>query len=628
MKLRLSWYLLLLSALSYAQDSIIIHNKTFRDLYVGIYYRYPKIPFFDQKHCVLATSIELVDAQSSIILERPERVYGVDRFLLFVEDKAQLKDTLMPQELDALYPLLVGALQGSTFYIATDNEGDHQGYTVLQWNAIQKPWQYVQEKLLSMLPAVSKNPHKNEIARVREGNDLCASEMEFLKKRAAYIKSVLEKNNNKVPEKIPTVSIVCSGGGYRAMLYSLGALKGLKKAGILDLTTYLVGLSGSTWAIGTWLSSGLSLNAFHEWLISNIGYQLNDLDDEDFTLMGQVALTKYCLGQPVGFVDLYGAFIANDLFDAFSDEKIMVHLSEQAQILNSGALPLPIYTAISGQDADTEYLWYEFTPYEVGASWLHAYVPTWAFGRKFKNGISVTTDPEQPMGTLLGTFGLAIGITVERMFSEANISEKMSSALLKSVIKKILTYYGDDRPISAEYSNMVFGMPGYIFSDKKNINLVDAGINCNIPYVPVSGVRAERKADIMVFIDASAGQVGAELKKVEAYAAYHKLPFPTIDYTEINKHAVSVFKCDDPQAPLVIYIPRIVDEIELARHQLDLSELYAFLHNFDIEKCIADESCNTFNFSYTPEQARKLTALGEFNALMCKEILLQNILVS
>ena len=317
---------------------------------------------------------------------------------------------------------------------------------------------------------------------------------------------------------------------------------------------------------------------------------------------------------------MYGAFIANDLFDAFSQDKIMVHLSDQAEKINDGHVPMPIYTAISAEHPKSEYLWYEFTPYEVGAHWLKAYVPTWAFGRKFKNGISVTSSPEQPMGTLLGTFGLAVGITVERMFSEAGIEERVSSALLKKIIRLILERYGTARPISAEYFNIVFGMDDRRFSKEKVTDIVDAGINCNIPYAPISGVRAERKADIMIIIDASAGAVGEELKKVQEYARWHKFPFPAIDYDQINQHAVSVFKDDqNTQAPIVIYVPRIVDTALLTQHELDYPELYAQLHDFDIEKCIASESCNTFNFSYTPEQARKLTALGEFNALMCKE---------
>lgn len=623
MKLQLlSWYLCALSVAAWA-DTIIVHNKTFRDLYLGVYYRYPKIPFMDQKSGRLSGPIICIDAQATVSLERPDRIYGADRKLIFVENKSLLKDALWSQELDDLRALLIGNWQGNAFYIATDNEGDHYGYTKLQWNVIQQPLHYAQDIMLNMLPAISNNTNKNRIAYVREGNELCADECDYVIKRTEFIKSKLSKKSD---QSVPNIAIVCSGGGYRAMLYSLGALKGLEKAGILDLATYLVGLSGSTWAIGTWLSSGLTLSVFHDWLIDNIGYQLNELDNEDFTLMTEVLITKYCVGQPVGFVDMYGAFIANDLFDCFSNEKMMVHLSDQTERIKSAMIPFPIYTAISGQHPKAEYLWYEFTPYEVGANWLHAYVPTWAFGRKFKNGVSVDAAPEQPLGTLLGTFGLAVGITIERMFSEANINEKLSSALLKAIIKKILNYYGSDRPISAEYANFAFGLTNRLFNDLKVTDMVDAGINCNLPYVPVSGVRTERKADIIIFIDASAGTVGDELKKVEKYAKWHALSFPSIDYTQINKHAVSVFKDEQKSdAPLVIYIPRIVDESLLALHHDDMPDLYQCLHHFDIEQCILKESCNTFNFSYNPEQARKLTALGEFNAMMCKDIVLKMI---
>lgn len=620
-------FILCIGAAAWA-DPITIYNKSCRDVYVAIYYRYAQLPFGEKKPARIASEVKSVEAQSSVILERPEYQFNVDRKLVFVENKHELLQTIAPADFDRLAGVLVGNWQGSSFYIA-DEAGQLKGYTSLQWQLTYQVWQKAQETLLNLLPAIKNNPYKHQVARVRFANDLCTGERVCLENRLAKIKAALEKLTHATYEKkIPTISIVCSGGGYRAMLYTLGALKGLHRSGVLDASSYVVGLSGSTWAIGSWISSGQTIDAFHDWIINNIGYQLNDLDTEDFTLMGNVVLTKYFSGQPVGFVDLYGAFIANDLFDGFSNDKIMVHLSEQAKKVETGDYPFPLYTAISGQENDTEHLWYEFSPYEVGAPWLDAYVPTWAFGRKFKNGISVNNAPEQPLGTLLGTFGLAIGITIERMFSEAGINENMSSALIKTLIRKILARYGDDRPISAEYLNFVYGLKDRIFNNLNIIHLVDAGINCNLPYVPVSGQRAERKSDMVIIFDASAGAIGAELKKVETYARAHGLAFPQIDYTSIETHAVSVFKDEhNPEAPVVIYVPRVVDKQLLQLHQQDHSYLYALLYNFDIEKCITDESCNTFNFQYSSDQARRLTALGEFNALMVADEVLKNICV-
>jgi len=42
------------------------------------------------------------------------------------------------------------------------------------------------------------------------------------------------------------------------------------------------------------------------------------------------------------------------------------------------------------------------TPYEVGCDELEAWCPTWAFGRQFENGRSVSGLPEQSLSLLLG----------------------------------------------------------------------------------------------------------------------------------------------------------------------------------------------------------------------------------
>ena len=48
-------------------------------------------------------------------------------------------------------------------------------------------------------------------------------------------------------DETPTVAVMGSGGGIRAMVGYLGCLKALEDMGVLDSTTYLSGLSGSTW---------------------------------------------------------------------------------------------------------------------------------------------------------------------------------------------------------------------------------------------------------------------------------------------------------------------------------------------------------------------------------------------
>lgn len=480
----------------------------------------------------------------------------------------------------------------------------------------------IEQEIYDSLPAIGQNPYKDTIASVRIGNNLCQQENEYIAKRIPKVRACLSNVGISLGNNTPVIAVACSGGGYRAMLYTIGALKALDESGLMDSITYLVGLSGSTWAIGTWISSGKSVSTFHDWIIDSIGSDMKEIDDDDIALIDTVLLTKYAAGQSIGFVDVYGACIANDLFDFFSSDKERVYLSDQASKIADGSLPFPLYTAISAQNP-SEQFWYEFDPYEIGAPWLNAYVPTWAFGRQCNNGVSTSNAPEQSLGTLFGTFGLAVGVTFKELVQDTDIADSMKTALAKKILQKLIADFGSDRPIYAEYYNFVYGLSTMQFNNQQTLDMVDAGIDFNLPYPPISGQRPERKADIIIFVDASAGTVGAELQNVENYARANNLPFPVIDYASIGNNAVSIFKSDDPQVPVVIYVPRIVDHGLLEAHKNDLPDLYSYLNNFDIEKCIAQGACDTFNFSYTPDQARQVTALGEFNMLMAKESLLQ-----
>ena len=49
--------------------------------------------------------------------------------------------------------------------------------------------------------------------------------------------------------QVPVVAILGSGGGFRAMVGFSGVMKALYESGILDCTTYVAGLSGSTWLV-------------------------------------------------------------------------------------------------------------------------------------------------------------------------------------------------------------------------------------------------------------------------------------------------------------------------------------------------------------------------------------------
>ena len=49
--------------------------------------------------------------------------------------------------------------------------------------------------------------------------------------------------------QVPTIAIMGSGGGFRALTAFAGALTALWDAQVVDMATYIGGLSGSAWYV-------------------------------------------------------------------------------------------------------------------------------------------------------------------------------------------------------------------------------------------------------------------------------------------------------------------------------------------------------------------------------------------
>lgn len=614
--------LLVLAGTLYA-DRITVHNKTTRDIYAAIYYVEGKLPW-ESKYpkAKLASDIVFIEADSSGIVQRPRREIGKDRQLAFAEQKEVLAPELNYEQLMASKPDVrnknVGDLQGDVFYIG-DRKALLTGYTTVEWNVEKPLLNAARASLYNSVPQIKDNPYKNTPAKVRLGNDLPEQEKAFLQKRIPKNKAAIERLLKRPVQKVPNIAIVCSGGGYRAMLYCLGALIGAQREGILDATRYVVGLSGSTWAISGWLLSGLSLQAYHDWLISDLNRGLKQVNTADMGLISDHLLAKYLFDQPYALVDIYGSLLANELFKRQGNLKQRQTLSGQANAIKEGQLPMPIYTAIAAEGIKSEQNWYEFTPYEVGAQWMGAYVPSWAFGRKFKDGASTNFAPEQNFGVLMGTFGLAIGLSIERLIEELKLKEKSSSEWVQNIINQILKKQGEFRFTTADYRNFVRDMANMPLANQRVLKMIDAGIGYNLPYPPISGLRPERMADIIIFIDASGDDFPADFKKTEAYARARNLPFPKIDFSNVTKKAVSIFNDNKPGVPIVIYIPRVVDPALFSdREYAALATDFHTIKAFDVDNCILYGPCSTFNFNYSPENAKKLTHLGMLNMMAAK----------
>ncbi|MGE0010244.1 MAG: hypothetical protein AB7F19_06960 [Candidatus Babeliales bacterium] len=448
--------------------------------------------------------------------------------------------------------------------------------------------------------------NKPAFVRYAPNNELCAAERAFINNRLPHAREALEKFlETKLDENsMPRIALCFSGGGFRAMNLTLGFLKGAHDTGLFESSMYMCGLSGSTWAIAPWIATNEPLDVYMNELSKKIEQGLNHLNSpQEIELLMQKLLVKTLHKQPLSSIDLYGAVLANTLLSDFGDGRMNLTISESHQDVLMGFLPMPIYTSI--QTNKTPYEWMECTPFEIGSDHLLSYIPTWAYGRKFQHGASLDSAPEQSLGYFLGIFGSAFNVCFQDILVHAG--DKLQGLklklppLLQEPAHKMINFIGASplnnlRLFPSMLRNFTHNVQWSPLCNDKNICLVDAGIDFNIPFPPL--LRAERKVDVIIVYDASGTIQGStELKNAELYAKRKGLKFPRIDYALADKNIVSVFKDKDPKVPVVIYFPRITNPA---------------YSQFDPDYCTQHSYCNTMNFNYSQEQFKELSGLAEF----------------
>ena len=656
------------SIFSATVQAITVYNKTKKTLYARTYVQKADTATKTSDFYTLAPG-------STTSITRPKRKIGFDRQLYFTPNKNLLKDTLKPQDIKKISTINIGLLQGESFYLV-QVVSQLQGFNQAQWlakatqekviertltfaEAVKKAYEFTTQQIAQLYlkasdyfraePVLKKYDHQNEVATVRVGNNLCPQEKNYLTFRKPKTKRALENllNQEISNNQLPTIAVVTSGGGTRAMLATFGFLTGLQKIGLLDAVTYISCLSGSTWAIAPWITSGwpeienVRTAIIPELKDGLINPNIKDLGVElkSVHLGLDNMVRKFSFGQPITTIDIYGVLLANRLLAGMGNERQLITLSPQAKIIEKGDFPMPIYTAVraeTGKPAN----WYEFTPYEIGGAWLGKYVHTWGFGRTFENGKSKDFAPEQTLGYFMAIFGSAFALKFERLYKETlknwyektedpNILRNIIAYLADKIGKKQLYKIGQTQIISAELNNFTYKFGNRPINENKILGFADAGIAFPLPYPPVSGQRPERRADIIIILDASKGTKTESkgLKGIEEWTQKQKLPFPTINYDGIKDKALRVFKKQNaPRSPLVLYMP-ITNDLDLQAQNLnkpEFTDLKPYIESFDFWKC-ADEQCNIFNFKYNEFQANQLSKLEEFNVRANEQAIIDEI---
>ncbi|KAM9443724.1 cytosolic phospholipase A2 isoform 1-T2 [Clarias gariepinus] len=256
---------------------------------------------------------------------------------------------------------------------------------------------------------------------------LCDKEKLYRQRRREHVMLGIKKLlNNEKPrflpsssQEVPVIAVVGSGGGFRAMVGFSGVMKALYESGVLDCTTYVAGLSGSTWYMSTLYSDpdfpkkGPEL--INQELMKSVSSNpLRLLLPQHITTYIQALWSKKANGQPVTFADIFGMLIGETLIPSRMDTK----LSEMQEKINEAQSPLPLFTCLHVKPDVSELMfadWVEFSPYEIGMSKYGTFMTPDLFGSKFFMGTVVKKYEENPLHFLMGVWGSAFSILFNRV---------------------------------------------------------------------------------------------------------------------------------------------------------------------------------------------------------------------
>ncbi|XP_077463857.1 cytosolic phospholipase A2 [Stigmatopora argus] len=261
---------------------------------------------------------------------------------------------------------------------------------------------------------------------------LCEKEKRFRQTRRERvmlgIKKLLDMEKPRVlpssPEEVPVIAISGSGGGFRAMVCYSGVMKALFESGVLDCSTYIAGLSGSTWYMSILYSHPEFPNKGPSYINKELMNRVNSnplrlLMPQHIKNYIQALWIKKASGQPVTFTDIFGMLIGETLIPARMDIK----LSDIQEKINQAQSPLPLFTCLHVKPDVSELMfadWVEFSPYEIGMAKYGTFMKPDLFGSKFFMGTVVKKYEENPLHFLMGVWGSAFSILFNRVLGVNN----------------------------------------------------------------------------------------------------------------------------------------------------------------------------------------------------------------
>lgn len=421
---------------------------------------------------------------------------------------------------------------------------------------------------------------------------------------------------------LPNIGIAVSGGGYRAMLNGAGVVQAFDSrtenstaagqlGGLLQSSTYLAGLSGGSWLVGSLYTNNFSSiseimsyggggsslwqfqNSIFEGpstgsiqILDSIGYYDSIKDSVD---------GKNDAGFDTTFTDYWGRALSYQLINASQGGPDFTFSSiAQQQWFTDADAPLPLIVADGRAPGEllisANSTVYEFNPWEMGSHdpTVFGFAPLKYLGTNFSAGNPINDDKcvtgfdacSFVMGTSSSLFNQGL-----LLVNNSESSGAFANAL-QSVLENVLTTIGKNEDDIADYPN-----PFYGYNNRTNPNhnstqltLVDGGEdNQNIPLNPL--IQPARHVDVIFAVDSSAdtnetwptensatgwpngaslqATYRRSLEPIQNYTAFPSIPSVTT-FQNLGLNAGPTFFGCDPSntsvqdtgiAPLIVYLP-------------------------------------------------------------------------
>lgn len=343
---------------------------------------------------------------------------------------------------------------------------------------------------------------------------------------------------------LPNIGIAVSGGGYRALLNGAGVVSAFDSrtenstesghlGGLLQSSTYLTGLSGGAWLVGslytnnfTSIETILAQNTDAEdsgsvWQFGNSifegpdegGIQLFDSVGY-YRSIANAVNAKADAGFDTSVTDPWGRAISYQLVSATNGgpEFTFSSIAEQ-DWFTDGEAPMPFLIADGRAPGETlissNTTVFSFNPWELGSDdpTVYGWAPLRYVGTNYTAG--EPTDEDEcvtgfdNVGFIMGTSSSLFNQFLLRI-DESGLSGT-AGELLQSVIERVLTGVSRDNNDISDYPNPFyhFNNATNYYSDSYRLTLVDGGEDLqNIPLHPL--IQPYREVDVIFAIDSSA----------------------------------------------------------------------------------------------------------------------------